>query len=191
MKERERNEYFTMLSYLWSWLQKSRQVWQIYIWIVKYPKVDCPFSVCEKDGPVLWENYACFCLNIKLQNGGKKEEKAIHNSSLSFFFFFFRLHCTACLILVVQPGIEPLHPGVGLQSPNRGTARELSQANLGRKDEYECPTWRRGCPDICERQRWKVTGKKILNGIFIVLKVMQRLEPVTANMVQKLKVHLS
>lgn len=88
MKERERNEYFTMLSYLWSWLQKSRQVWQIYIWIVKYPKVDCPFSVCEKDGPVLWENYACFCLNIKLQNGGKKEEKAIHNSSLSFFFFF-------------------------------------------------------------------------------------------------------
>ena len=55
---------------------------------MKYPKVDCPFSVCEKDGPVLWENYACFCLKIKLQNGVKKEENAIHNSSLSFFFFF-------------------------------------------------------------------------------------------------------
>ena len=109
------------------------------------------------------------------------------------FFFFFWLHCTACLILVLQPGIEPLHPGVGQQSPNHGTAREFSQANLGRKGQCECHsmTWRRGCPDICKRQRWKVTGKQILNGIMIVLKVMQRPEPATASMAQKLKGHLS
>ena len=144
MKERERNKYFTMLSYLWSWLQKSRQVWHIYIWVVKYPKVDCLFSVCEKDGPVLWENYSCFRSKIKLQNGRKKEEKAIHNSILSFFlsfFFFFWLHCTACLLLVLQPVIESLHPGVGLQSPNHGTAREFSQANLGRKDSMSATVW--------------------------------------------------
>ena len=111
----------------------------------------------------------------------------------AYLFFFFWLHCTACLILVLQPGIEPLHPGVGQQSPNHGTAREFSQANLGRKGQCECHsmTWRRGCPDICKRQRWKVTGKQILNGIMIVLKVMQRPEPATASMAQKLKGHLS
>ena len=31
----------------------------------------------------------------------------------------------ACGILVPQPGIEPLYPGVEMQSPNHWTTREL------------------------------------------------------------------
>ena len=42
-----------------------------------------------------------------------------------FFFFFFCPHIMACRILVPQPGIEPMPPGVEVQSLNHWTAREV------------------------------------------------------------------
>ena len=41
------------------------------------------------------------------------------------FFFIFWLHCTACGILVLWPGIEHRPSAVRAQSPNHWTAREF------------------------------------------------------------------
>ena len=37
-----------------------------------------------------------------------------------FFFFFFQLYCSACGILVSQPGIKPMCPGIGSVVLNTG-----------------------------------------------------------------------
>ena len=37
-------------------------------------------------------------------------------------FFFFSLHLEACGMLVPQPGIEPMAPALGAQSPTHWTA---------------------------------------------------------------------
>ena len=37
----------------------------------------------------------------------------------------FSMHCMACRILVPQPGIEPVPPAIGVQSPNHWTHREF------------------------------------------------------------------
>ena len=44
-----------------------------------------------------------------------------------FFFFFFWPHCTACGILVPQPGIEPGSLAVKARSPTHWTAREVPE----------------------------------------------------------------
>ena len=41
------------------------------------------------------------------------------------FFFSFWLHCTACGILVPQPGIKPAPPALEAQSLNHWTTREI------------------------------------------------------------------
>ena len=48
-------------------------------------------------------------------------------SEMDFFLLPFSLHiyCMACRILVPQPGMEPMTPGVGAQSLNHWTAREV------------------------------------------------------------------
>ena len=43
----------------------------------------------------------------------------------NFFFFFFWLCCSACGILVPQPGVEPGPLAVKARSPNYWTAREF------------------------------------------------------------------
>ena len=37
--------------------------------------------------------------------------------------FFFLLHLEACGMLVPRPGVEPMAPALGAQSPNHWTAR--------------------------------------------------------------------
>ena len=44
---------------------------------------------------------------------------------ICLFFFFLQPHCTACTILVSQPGIEPAPPVVEAQSSNHQTTREF------------------------------------------------------------------
>ena len=46
------------------------------------------------------------------------------------FYFIFWLYCTACGILVPQPGIEPVSPAVEAQSLNHWTARKPSNATF-------------------------------------------------------------
>ena len=53
--------------------------------------------------------YVCFCLKT--------------------LFVFWPRH-TACEILVPRPGIEPVHPAVEAQSPNRWTTREVPKDTL-------------------------------------------------------------
>ena len=54
------------------------------------------------------------------------------SSSLSIFYYFilliylfFWLHCTAGVILIPQPAIEPVYPAVEAWSLNNWTAREV------------------------------------------------------------------
>ena len=46
------------------------------------------------------------------------------------FFFFFWPRCTACEILVPQPGIKPGPPAVEAQSPNHWIAREFPKFDI-------------------------------------------------------------
>ena len=41
------------------------------------------------------------------------------------FFFFFLLHCVACIILIPQPGIEPVPLAAKALSPNHWTTSEF------------------------------------------------------------------
>ena len=52
-------------------------------------------------------------------------EFRICSLSREFFFFFFGLSLTACKILVLQPGIEPMPPTVKAQSLNHWITREV------------------------------------------------------------------
>ena len=59
---------------------------------------------------------------------------------LFLFLFFFKLRCTACGILVPQPGIEPWPLAMRVMSPNHWTAREFPNLSvwLQRGVEYKC-----------------------------------------------------
>ena len=56
-----------------------------------------------------------------------------------FFFFFFLLHCTACGILVAQPGIEPVSPTLEEQSLNHQTSRKVRFASFLGKEGTRSP----------------------------------------------------
>ena len=63
-------------------------------------------------------------------------------------FFFFFPGCTACGILVPQPGIEPVPPALEARSLNHWTAREVPKlSDLVRTTSY-----------YCLPQFWDVTG---------------------------------
>ena len=52
------------------------------------------------------------------------------NKHVSLFLTFFLPHCTACGILVYQPGIEPTTPALEAQSLNHWATREVSYVSL-------------------------------------------------------------
>lgn len=81
--KKKKNEYFTILWYLWSWLHKSRMYDKYLSEYAKYP-----FSICEKVVLFYWKISHASLLeddqDIRLQNEEKKEKKTIYNSSQSW-----------------------------------------------------------------------------------------------------------
>ena len=71
--------------------------------------------------------------NEKGNGSGGGGRNSLGSLSLSFFFittmvlyfFIFWLHCTACRILVPQPGIEPVPLAVEMWTPNHWTTGEF------------------------------------------------------------------
>ena len=63
--------------------------------------------------------------------GGQPGERETCGCFFLSFSCFFWPRCVACGILVPRPGIEPLPPALGAQSPNHWTAREVPKERFG------------------------------------------------------------
>ena len=69
--------------------------------------------------------------NTSVTSMDRSSRQKIYKKILALFsLIFFFSGCAACGILVPRPGIEPVSPAVGAQSPNQWTTREFPVSNF-------------------------------------------------------------
>ena len=154
----------------WKWKVKGKSLSRVRLcatpWTAAHqapPPTDLPVLLVESSQQILWPCFGfhhiysffsvCFPLSVLDSLRSRNQFTIVFaqfHLTLPFHFNFFG--CSACGILVTQPGIKPMGHALEVKSPNHQTAREAPHASISEhrqwlRDGPAWPDWT-ACPEI-------------------------------------------